>query len=119
MKKYLTVGVPSKGMSCYGMMSDARGTIQKWVASRIRRMDYNVFVQTIYWRLIAWQVKCNNGWRCSITGKLGNLEVHHWNYNTIHGFEMFHIGELECVCHEEHVRIHQEMEEALERYHSC
>ena len=106
-EKYLATGYPKKGMSCYGMMADARGTRQKRVASVIRQMDYKDFLQTVYWHLIAWQVKSNYGWRCCLTGRKGNLEVHHNSYCDIHGFEIFHIKQLVCVCHDEHVKLHE------------
>lgn len=116
--KYLVVGNPKKGMTCYGMMADARGTRQKDVARRIRRMSYDEFLKTIYWHLIAFQVKVDNNWKCSITGKRGNLEVHHDTYYEVHGFEMFHIKELICVCHEEHVKIHERMNAEQAEYYS-
>ena len=115
-EKYLSTADYSKGMSCYGMMADARGTAQKRVASVIKRMPYDEFMKTVYWHLIAYQVKKNSNWKCSISGKEGNLEVHHNNYSGIHGFEMFHLDELICVCHEEHVKIHEEMEAALKDF---
>lgn len=116
--KYLVTGKPAKGLSYYGMMNDARGTRQKRVAYLIQKMDYGkVFMHTIYWQLVAEQVKRNSHWRCSITGRKGRLEVHHANYHGVHGYEMFHVsdGELICVCPEYHKIEHDRMEEARHR----
>lgn len=106
--KYLVPGKPGKGMTCYGMMADAKGTKQNIVAFKIKEMEYGEFMNTIYWHLIAWQVKHNAGWRCEKTGKKGSLVVHHVQYYGVHGWEMFHLrdGKLICVSEECHRRLH-------------
>jgi len=105
-------------MTCFRMMRDAKGTRQKDVAFRIRMMSYKDFCQTIYWHLIAYQVKSNAGWRCSVTGKKGNLEVHHQDYRNVHGFEIFHLDDLMCVCREEHQKIYDQWDAALQEYYA-
>ena len=105
--KYLSTEPIEEGMTFYGMRADSRGTKQFMVAMLIWTIDYREdFLKTRYWKLVDWQVKHDAHWRCSVTGRRGRLEVHHPDYNSIHGFEMFHIDKLVCLCHEEHQKLH-------------
>lgn len=97
-KKYLVRGKAEWGSYFYGMMADSRGTDKKKLAIAIRRMDYDDFMETRYWRLVSTQVKRDSHWCCQECGRrCHDLEVHHESYKQ-HGYEMFHYKELRCLC---------------------
>ena len=105
-KKYLVPGKAGKGYWLYGMIADARGADIKSLAADIRRMPYDQFMSTRYWRLVSIQVKQEAHWCCQQCGRHSHdLEVHHEGYNH-HGYEMFRYKELRCLCPECHERKH-------------
>ena len=106
MKKYLTAGESGRGYGLYRMVAESSGTDKGVIASAIRRMPYQEFLSTRYWKIVTQQVKNDAGWRCSECGLRSNLSVHHPDY-TRHGYEMYHIDELECLCRMCHDKRHK------------
>ena len=102
---YIVPGRVGKGDGLYRMVSDSRGTNKKQIADAILKLDYSDFLKTKYWHLVALQVKNNAGWRCSSCGRHSGLVAHHPYYD-LHGYEMFHIKDLQCLCRECHERLH-------------
>lgn len=102
---YLATAGTGKGYGLFKMIADSRGTDQTQIARTIRKMPYQDFMHTRYWHLVALQVKNDAGWRCSRCGSTSNLAVHHDDYK-IHGYEMYHFNELQCVCQNCHDSIH-------------
>ena len=102
---YLINAKIGKGFGLYKMIADSQGTNKSEVARRIRKMPYDDFMKTRYWQLVALQVKNDAGWRCEACGSTKGLVAHHVSYR-IHGFEMYRVNELQCLCQACHERIH-------------
>lgn len=103
--KYVVQGETGKGFGLYKMVAESKGTDQARVASVIRKMDYLDFMKTIYWQLVAQQVKHDAGWCCVQCGSRRGLVAHHDGYRR-HGYEMYHLRDLECLCQKCHERLH-------------
>ena len=103
--KYLVARALRRGDYYFGMMADSRGTDKHALARAIRKMPYDSFLNTPYWRLSSLQTKRESGWRCARCGARRNLVVHHENYRR-HGYEMYHTHDLVCLCKSCHDRIH-------------
>lgn len=72
----------------------------------VTSMSYEEFLQTPYWKAVAYKVKQGAGFKCQICGSGGRLQTHHRSYDN-HGLEHTHDGmkDLICVCsscHENH-----------------
>ena len=103
--KYMVEGGTGKGFGLYKMVAESKGADKTKVASVIRKMDYLDFMKTRYWQLVAQQVKHNAGWRCEHCGSKHDLVAHHVGYR-LHGYEMYHVAELKCLCQACHERLH-------------
>lgn len=103
--KYLVAGETGKGYGLYRMLAESRGVNMRQVARMIRKMDYSEFLATRYWKLVVQQVQHDAGWRCKKCGRRDHLVVHHPDYR-MHGYEMYHADELQCLCSYCHDRIH-------------
>lgn len=104
-KKYLVEGAAGKGYGFYKMVAESRGTDRNRIAGIIRRMDYTEFLQTRYWGIVAQEVKARAGWRCEECGNKKDLVVHHEDYRE-HGYDMYHIDKLHCLCRDCHEVLH-------------
>lgn len=102
---YIVPGRVGKGDGLYRMVSDSRGTNKKQIADAILKLDYSDFLKTKYWHLVALQVKNDAGWRCRLCGSRSGLVAHHDGYSR-HGYEMYHVAELQCLCQSCHERVH-------------
>lgn len=103
--KYLITEDIGKGFGLYRMMAESKGINQREVALKIRRMEYKDFLRTRYWQLVSLQAKHDAGWKCETCGRRYNLEAHHLDY-TKHGYEMYHVDQLKCLCDRCHHQIH-------------
>lgn len=103
--KYLVAGTTGKGRGLYKMVSESKGVDKTKLAFAIRRMRYDDFLNTLYWQLVSQQVKHDANWHCEECGCRHNLVAHHNGYR-LHGYEMFHVKELKCLCMECHERLH-------------
>lgn len=97
-----------------------RGTrwAQKWeeitqrvnrskVAEYIKGMNYQDFLNTLYWKTIAEKVKYRSK-KCAVCNSEENLNVHHRTYEH-HGEELYYMWkDLVCLCHECHEKYHFE-----------
>ncbi|MBQ1809319.1 MAG: hypothetical protein IIZ87_07405, partial [Selenomonas sp.] len=79
-------GGTGKGFGLYKMVAESKGADKAKIASVIRKMDYDDFMKTRYWQLVAQQVKHDAGWRCEDCGSRHGLVAHHDDYKR-HGFE--------------------------------
>lgn len=77
------------------------------VAEYIQEMNYYTFLNTIYWKVVAKKVKERAGYRCQLCNSSENLNVHHRSYRN-HGYEVLHLEDLICLCHECHEKHHFE-----------
>ena len=75
------------------------------IFSEIKKMPYNKFLQTPYWKIISENQKRCAGKRCALCGYPYILNVHHTTYKH-HGDEIFHLDDLVTVCRECHRAIH-------------
>lgn len=98
-------GGTGKGFGLYKMVAESKGADKAKIASVIRKMDYDDFMKTRYWQLVAQQVKHDAGWRCEDCGSRHGLVAHHDDYKR-HGYEMYHVAELHCLCQTCHERRH-------------
>ena len=73
----------------------------------IRKLDYQDFLQTPYWKAISDKVKRKAKYRCMICNSNSNLSTHHRCY-THHGDEIHHLEDLICICQECHNKHHFE-----------
>lgn len=104
-ENYLSKGAIRKGDGLYKMVAESTGVNKPFIASRLRRMNYSDFLKTRYWKLVSLQVKSDAHWCCSSCGSHSELVVHHPSYE-LHGYEMYHISGLQCLCRECHERLH-------------
>lgn len=86
----------------------------------IKKMKYNDFLKTQYWRSITKYMKeiaCN---KCSCCGSDKTLQVHHKTYKH-HGKEIFYLNDLVVLCRKchtnEHERLKQEKVNTKEERH--
>jgi hypothetical protein len=77
------------------------------LAEAINEMEYGEFLRTPYWKIVAYEVKRKNKFRCVMCDSSEHLQVHHKNYN-FHGYEHTYNGvcSLTCVCNECHAKHH-------------
>ena len=104
-EKYLSVGNVGKGFGTFKMVKESTGIDHGGFAKRVRGMAYQEFLNTRYWQLVSMQVKHDAGCRCARCGSGGQLVVHHPDYRYL-GYDMYHLGDLECLCRHCHEEIH-------------
>ncbi len=69
------------------------------------RMNYADFLQTPYWKMIAYHVKKRAKFRCKLCDCSENLVAHHATY-TVRGRELQNMDKLVCICHNCHENFH-------------
>lgn len=67
--------------------------------------EYRKYLKSNDWKVLGRQVKKRDNHRCVRCGYIGNLQVHHTNYNGIETMS-FTVDQLESVCKECHTDIH-------------
>lgn len=67
---------------------------------------YSAFLNTIYWKTVAEEVKRRAGYRCQLCNSEDDLNVHHRCYEH-KGTEILHMGDLICLCHKCHEHHHK------------
>ena len=67
--------------------------------------EYRKYLRSNGWKVLGRQVKKRDNHRCVRCGYIGNLQVHHTNYNGIETMS-FTVDQLESVCKECHTDIH-------------
>lgn len=72
----------------------------------LRRMGYQDFLRTPYWREVSDIVKMRDRYKCTSCGSKKKLQVHHKVYD-FRGFDHIHIHTLKTVCDDCHRRIHK------------
>lgn len=77
------------------------------VKAQTRKMSYSAFLDTVYWKSIAYYVKERDGKQCVLCGAEKRLVVHHKSYEH-HGDELHHLDDLVCVCRKCHGEIHEQ-----------
>lgn len=103
--KYLGQDTAGKGEDLFDMIAESKGANKMIIARVIRQMDYEEFLSTPYWHLVARQVKRSAHWQCQECGSHTNLVAHHVHYR-LHGYEMYRVKELRCLCQACHERHH-------------
>ena len=67
--------------------------------------EYRKYLRSNGWKVLGRQIKKRDNHRCVRCGYIGNLQVHHTNYNGIETMS-FTVDQLESVCKECHTDIH-------------
>lgn len=77
------------------------------ISKAILDLEYRDFLATPYWRIISYEIKRRNKFKCLMCDSKENLNVHHKNYD-YHGFEhtIDGIKSLVCVCKSCHSKHH-------------
>lgn len=77
------------------------------LSEAICEMEYGEFLRTPYWKIISYEVKKKNKFRCVMCDSGERLQVHHKNYS-LHGYEHTYEGmrSLTCVCDNCHSKHH-------------
>jgi hypothetical protein len=77
------------------------------IKDAIKDLNYNDFLNTPYWKAIAYEVKRRHRFRCIMCDSKEMLNVHHKNYS-YHGMEHTYEGikSLTCVCKKCHSKHH-------------
>jgi len=82
----------------------------------IGRLDYdNYFTETMYWKIVAEEIKRRDDYACRRCGRYGviaGLETHHKTYEH-HGSEHLFLEELETLCAMCHRITHSRLIEAV------
>ena len=90
------------------MRYELSGCDQDYIRDHIKAMDYNDFLETPYWKAIAYVCRMKSGWKCSLCSSKDMLHVHHRTYE-IHGSEIDHIEkDLIVLCKQCHETFHSE-----------
>lgn len=82
------------------------------VAHFIKKLNYNIFLQTPYWKLISSLIRRRFEFKCVMCDSNKDLQIHHKNYE-YHGFEHTKHGlnSLTCVCKDCHSKHHGHYEQ--------
>lgn len=67
--------------------------------------EYRDYLKSAIWKALRMLAIKRDNYRCVRCGYIGNLQVHHTNYNGIYTLE-FELSQLETVCRECHSDIH-------------
>jgi hypothetical protein len=86
------------------IFDDAKNTDWETIAYYIKKMPYQEFLNTKYWKTITRQKKYFEP-RCKKCGRIERLETHHPDYD-IRGYEMYRMNELVVLCHGCHTNEH-------------
>jgi hypothetical protein len=78
------------------------------VAFGIKRMSYEVFLQSAYWFAISSVAKANAEMRCQICNSGTSLSTHHRTYDR-HGYEHSHMIDLVVLCANCHGMFHGQL----------
>lgn len=76
------------------------------IAEKIKELDYRDFLQTPYWKAIAYEKKKKANFRCELCNKKGLLNVHHKTYER-HGYEFYNLKDLIVLCDDCHKKFHE------------
>lgn len=74
------------------------------VIEYIKEMDYYDFLKTLYWKVVARQIRKKYDFKCAVCNSKGTNAVHHRTYKN-HGMEADYLEDLICLCqdcHEQH-----------------
>lgn len=80
------------------------------VAAAIVVLPYQDFLRTPYWKAVAYEVKRQAGFKCSICSGVDHPAAHHRSYH-LHGYEHTDEGlkELICLCQKCHATYHYKL----------
>lgn len=75
------------------------------IQADLLRLEYFEFLRTAYWKAIAYRVKFEANFRCSLCNSKKLLNVHHRTYAT-KGTEIDNMKDLTCLCEKCHAKHH-------------
>lgn len=75
------------------------------IAEEIKELDYRDFLQTPYWKAIAYEKKRKSNFKCELCNNEGLLNVHHKTYER-HGYEFYNLKDLIVLCDDCHKKFH-------------
>lgn len=88
--------------------------MKKETVENLKKMKYEEFLQTDYWKLVSEQARINAHYKCQLCGcNDKKLNVHHNTYEH-RGEEFKHMEDLVCLCEDCHNFYHRK-DEILER----
>lgn len=74
----------------------------------LRRLSYDQFLLTPYWKRVSAKVRRRAGNRCELCPATRGLHVHHKTYEH-HGLEDEHLDDLICLCGNCHALVHSKL----------
>ncbi|MBE9193789.1 hypothetical protein IQ219_00240 [Synechocystis sp. LEGE 06083] len=75
-------------------------------ADHLAALNYQDFLRTDYWRVVARNCRYNAWYRCQFCGLRDTLDVHHLNYD-FRGQEILFPHTITCICRQCHDQAHQ------------
>lgn len=75
------------------------------IQNHLKRMHYQEFLETPYWKSIAYRTKERFGFKCAMCPSTKLLNAHHRDYK-FRGIEIVNMKELTCVCEKCHLKYH-------------
>jgi 5-methylcytosine-specific restriction endonuclease McrA len=84
--------------------SVTRSALREYVG----QMPYKAYLNTPYWKFMAYYTKQRKKFRCQVCGKQTDLNVHHLTYDHL-GYEILHKGDLKCYCQSCHKAEHDKV----------
>lgn len=80
--------------------------MKKETVEALKKMKYEDFLQTDYWKMVSEQARINAHYKCQLCGcKDKKLNVHHNTYEH-RGEEFKHMEDLVCLCEDCHNYFH-------------
>lgn len=76
-----------------------------YIASQIKEMPYWDFLKTPYWKGVARIMRLRSKLACQKCGKGGKTSIHHKTYEH-HGYEIYYLEDLICLCDRCHTELH-------------
>lgn len=88
------------------ILQELTNNYREEIATKIKLMSYQEFLQTPYWKAISAYKKIETR-KCELCGSDFDLHTHHKTYKH-HGYELLNLNELQVVCGICHNKMHKE-----------
>jgi len=105
MKLQYIVSKRTDGCNPFKVFEDLKNHTPEVLASILKRLSYEAFLQTAYWFAVASVAKANAGMRCQVCNQTQGIQVHHRTYDT-HGYEHLNMFDLTVLCDRCHGMFH-------------
>lgn len=88
------------------ILQELTNNYKEEIATKIKLMSYQEFLQTPYWKTISLYKKITEK-KCELCGSEFNLRTHHKTYKH-HGYELLYLNELQVLCEKCHQKKHKD-----------